>query len=147
MGLKMSKCGFSSLNFFRELTSSARSPRSSQAQVHRHACIQSTCTSSLLEPRQRTPPPVPQYQPPAWPPTRVVSHRIGIGLHTSTTCVICFMTSIFCTAFSWHSSARPAPHRISVALGPAALAPGPLPSSRAKPLCNPYFMMSALLMH
>ena len=47
-GLKMSKCGFSSLNLFSALTWSARCPRSrSQSQIHCHTCTQSECASSL----------------------------------------------------------------------------------------------------
>ena len=49
--IEMSKCGFSTLNFFWALTWSASSPRSRpNQQIHRHSCTQTKSTSSSLEP-------------------------------------------------------------------------------------------------
>ena len=69
----------------------------------------------------------------------VVKHRSWIGLCTTTTCVTCFMTSIFCTAFSPRFSASIGPSWTpsglggsGTAAGASAPASGSLPSSRGK---------------
>ena len=102
MGLKMSKCGLSSLSF--DLVGSL--PQiPSQTQIHYHSCTQSGCASSLPARRR-----IRLHQCHSFGSERlgllpelvhaVVNHRSWIGLCTSTTCIICFMTSIFCTTFS-----------------------------------------------
>ena len=97
MGLKMSKCGFDLVGSLPQIPS--------QTQIHCHTCTQSDCANPLPA-RRRTrlrqchstgserlglPPELGHA---------VVNHRSWIGLCTSTTCIICFMTSIFCTALS-----------------------------------------------
>ena len=119
-----------------------------QTQIHRHACTKPERTRSLLEPCWYTRPPVRQHQlraprPPAWSraccrqPSNLdqAAHLQDLRhlLHDQH-----IMHCVFPT-FPRHSSARPEPHRISVAgtaAGASAPAPGPLPSSRAKPLRN-----------
>ena len=95
----MSKCGFSSLNLFWALTWSARSHP-------KRTTIATPALNPLLEPRPeirlRRCHSISSERLNLLPGLRmaVVSHRIWIGLHPSTTCVICFMTSILCTTFS-----------------------------------------------
>ena len=125
VGLKMSRCGFSSLNVSWALTWSASSPRT-------HPTRKSNATPALK-------PNAPTLLEPCWrvrlrqcysisserlgiPPGllhAVASHRSWTGLHASTTFVIRFMTGIFCTAVPRRlHGVHPEPRRVSVALGP-----------------------------
>ena len=94
----------------------------SQTQIHCHACTQSECASPLPARRRirlRQCHGIGFERNGLTPELRhaVVNHRSWIGLYTSTTCINCFMTSIFCTAFSRRfSGIHPEPHQISVVL-------------------------------
>ena len=104
MGLKMSKCGFSSFNLFWALTWSARSPtshpkRRSIATPTVPSCwnLAGECASASAQHHQLRAP-----RPPAWPLAccrQPPNWDRAAHLHDLR---LCFMTSIFCTAFSLH---------------------------------------------
>ena len=121
----MSKCGFSSLNLFSALTWSARCPRSypnrmsidtpalnpnaparcqqaDELRLHQCHSIGSERLGLPLKLRHA-----------------VVNHRSWIGLCTSTTYVICFVTSIFCGSGTAAGACTVPPENVSELIPPA----------------------------
>ena len=139
MGLRISERGFSSFNLCSALTWSARCPRSRRIRLRQCHSIGSV--------RFGLPPELGHA---------VVNNRSSIRLCTSTTCIICIMTSVFCTAFSRHFPGihRPVLNSIrtpsglsgtGTAAGAATPAPGPPPSSRAEPLRHTVVKRASIL--